>query len=113
MLKMTRVKIKLFTDITIYDFTKKVKCRGISMAGTRYFKANNPKMGKAFNPSYPTTWISYVDATNLYGWAISQFLSIRNYQQEASRAYLLKNPVMQKKYLERILKTKANAANIS
>ena len=66
-------------------------------------------MGQAFNPSKPTSWISYVDANNLYGWAMSQFLPIGNYQWEASWEYLLKNPAMQKKYLEKILKTKANA----
>ncbi|GBB99068.1 hypothetical protein RclHR1_03400020 [Rhizophagus clarus] len=66
-------------------------------------------MGQAFNPSKPTSWISYVDANNLYGWAISQFLPIGNYQWEASRKYLLKNSVMQKKYLEKILKAKPNA----
>ena len=50
-----------------------------------------------------------MDANNLYGWAMSQFLPIGNYQWEASREYLLKNPAMQKKYLRKILKTKANA----
>ena len=55
MLKMTGVKIELFTDMAMYDFIEKAKCDGISMAGQRYFKANNPKIGKAFNPSKPTT----------------------------------------------------------
>ena len=91
-----------------HDFIEKAKRGGISMACKRYFKANNPKIGKAFNPSKPTTWISYVDATNLYGWAISQFLPIGNYEWVASQEYLLKNPAMQKKYLEKILKTKAD-----
>src|SRR5437016_1424514 len=67
-------------------------------------------MDKVFNPSKPTTWISYVDVNNLYGWAMSQFLPIGNYQWEASQKYLLKNPIMQKKYFKRILKTKANAS---
>ena len=66
-------------------------------------------MNKAFNPSKLTSWISYVDANNLYGWAMSQFLPIGNYQSEASRKYLLKNPAMQKKYLEKILRTKPDA----
>ena len=66
-------------------------------------------MGQAFNPSKPTSWISYVDANNLYGWAMSQFLPIGNYQWEASREYLLKNPAMQKAYLEMVLKAKSYA----
>src|SRR5215468_6408820 len=79
------------------------------MAGHRYFKANNPKMGKAYNPSKPTSWISYVDATNLYGWSMMQYLPIGNYEWEVSREYLLGNPAMQKKYLEQNIKTKADA----
>src|SRR5271154_6453071 len=110
MLKITGVKIELFTEMAKHDFIEKAKRRGISMACKQYFKANNPKIGKAFNPSKPTTWISYVDATNLYGWAMSQFLPIGNYEWVASREYLLKNPAMQKKYLEKILKTKADAS---
>ncbi|CAB4430961.1 unnamed protein product [Rhizophagus irregularis] len=56
----------------MHDFTEKAKRGGIAMAGHRFLKANNPKMGDSFNPSKPTTWISYVDANNLYGWAMSQ-----------------------------------------
>src|SRR6185437_2273514 len=66
-------------------------------------------MGKAFNPSKPTTWISYVDANNLYGWAISQYLPIGNYKWEVSRKYLEDNRNEQKKYLNKILNTKADA----
>src|SRR2546421_2370884 len=109
MLKMTGVKIELFTEMAMHDFVEKAKRGGISMACQRYFKANNPKMNKAFNPSKPTSWISYVDANNLYGWTMSQFLPIGNYQWEASREYLFKNPAMQKAYLEMVLKAKPYA----
>ena len=79
MLKMTGVKIELFTDMAMHDFIEKAKCGGIALAGYQYFKANNPKIGKTFNSSKSTTWISYVDANNLYGWAMSQYLPIRNH----------------------------------
>src|SRR2546421_11646620 len=82
MLKITGVSIELFTDMTMHDFVEKAKRGGIFMACKRYFNANNPKMGKVFNPSKPTTWIPYVDANNLYGWAMSQFLPIGKYQWE-------------------------------
>ena len=108
-LKMTGVRIELFTDIAMHDFTEKAKRGGISMACQRYFKANNPKMGEDYDPSKSTSWISYVDATNLYGHSMSQYLPIRNYQWEASREYLLKNPAMQKKYLEKILNIRSDA----
>ena len=87
MLKKNGVKIELFTDMSMHDFIKKTKRGGISKACKRYLKTNNPKMGQAFNLSKPTSWISYVDANNLYGWAMSQFLPIGNYQWEASREY--------------------------
>ena len=108
-LKITGARIELFTDMAMHDFTEKAKRGGISMAYQRYFKANNPKMGEAYDPSKPTSWISYVDATNLYGHSMSQYLPIGNYQWEASREYLLKNPAMQKAYLEMVLKAKPNA----
>ncbi|GBB96236.1 hypothetical protein RclHR1_27070004 [Rhizophagus clarus] len=109
MLKMTKVKIELFTEMAMHDFIEKAKRGGIAMAVHRHFKANNPSIGEEFDPSQPTTWISYVDANNLYGWAMSQFLPVGNYKWVASREYLKNNPKMQKKYLEMILKTRADA----
>jgi hypothetical protein len=38
---MTGIKIELFTDIAMHDFTEKAKRDGISIACQRYFKANN------------------------------------------------------------------------
>ena len=109
MLKMTGVRIELFTDMAMHDFIEKAKRGGISMACQRYFKANNPKIGEAYDPSKPTSWITYVDATNLYGHSMSQYLPIGNYQWGASREYLKKNPDKQKMYLDRILQIPANA----
>ena len=40
---------------------------------------------------------------------MSQYLPIGNYQWETSREYLLKNPAMQKKYLEKIIITRSDA----
>jgi len=109
MLKMTGVEIELFTEGSMHDFTEKAKRGGIAMACHRYFKANNPKMGKDFDPSQPTTWISYVDANNLYGWAMSQFLPIGEYKWLASRAVLNNRKDLQKRYLNMILKTNADS----
>ncbi|CAG8657722.1 10276_t:CDS:2, partial [Ambispora leptoticha] len=85
MLKMTGVKIGLFTDMAMHDFIKKAKRGGIAMACKRYLKANNPKM------------------------AMSQYLPIGGYEWLASRKYLLKNPDKQKQFLDIILKTKVGA----
>ena len=34
--------------------------------------ANNPYMGSEYDPSRPTKYLQYLDANNLYGWAMSQ-----------------------------------------
>ena len=47
---------------------------GISMISTRYGQANNKYMGEKFDKSKPSKYISYLDANNLYGWAMSKKL---------------------------------------
>ncbi|KAF0710664.1 Uncharacterized protein FWK35_00030511, partial [Aphis craccivora] len=39
----------------------------------RYARAINIKISD-YDPSKPKSWITYLDATNLYGWAMSQFM---------------------------------------
>ena len=46
---------------------------GITQSVHRWAKANNPYMN-SFNPNQPTNYLQYLDANNLYGWAISQAL---------------------------------------
>ena len=44
---------------------------GICSIAKRYAKANNPYLPD-YDPSKPSTYILYLDANNLYGWAMSQ-----------------------------------------
>ena len=37
-------------------------------------------MGDKYDPKYPTKYITYLDANNLYGWATSKPLPIRNFK---------------------------------
>ncbi|PKC74520.1 hypothetical protein RhiirA1_449870 [Rhizophagus irregularis] len=69
---------RTFTDMEMHDFAEKARRGGITMACRRYFRANNPKC-KNFYMRSPKTWLSYVDANNLYGWAMSQYLPIGGY----------------------------------
>ncbi|UZO11664.1 uncharacterized protein OCT59_003223 [Rhizophagus irregularis] len=66
----------------MHDFAEKARRGGITMACRRYFRANNPKC-KNFYMRSPKTWLSYVDANNLYGWAMSQYLPIGGNISEA------------------------------
>ena len=40
----------------------------------RYAMANNPYIGKKFNPKEEMSYLQYLDANSFYGWAMSQSL---------------------------------------
>ena len=46
----------------------------ITQAVHRYAKMNNIYMGEKFNPKEKSSYLQYLDANNLYGWAMSQLL---------------------------------------
>ena len=71
LLKKTGVELELFTDIDMYQFVERGMRGGISMVSKRYAKANNPYVPD-YDPSRPNKYIMYLDANNLYGWAMSK-----------------------------------------
>ena len=73
MLKMTGVKLEKISNIDKYFFIEKGLRGGISYIAKRYAKANNKYMND-YDPKKPSTFISYLDMNNLYGWAISEYL---------------------------------------
>ena len=73
MLKMTDIKLELMTDIDMFQFIEKGICGGISYIANRYGKANNKYM-KDYNKDKPSKYIMYLNANNLNGGAMSQYL---------------------------------------
>ena len=70
---MTDVKLEKISDIDKYLFIEKGSRGGISYIAKRYAKANNKYMSD-YDPEKPSTFITYFDRNNLYGWSMSEYL---------------------------------------
>ena len=73
-LKKTDVKLELLTDPDMLLMFEKGIRGFITQEVHRYAKANNKYMGKKFDPELNSSFLQYLDANNLYGWAMSQLL---------------------------------------
>ena len=71
-LKCTGIRLELLTDPDLLLMFERGIRGGITQAVRKYTSANNKYMGDRFNPNEDTTYPQYLDANNLYGWAMSQ-----------------------------------------
>ena len=72
-LKETGQKLQLLYDYNMLMMFERGIRDGISHISKRYAEANNKYM-KDYNPDEESSYIQYLDANNLYGWATSQSL---------------------------------------
>ena len=70
---MTGIELELISDTGMYLFIEKGIRGGISYIAKRHSKANNKYM-KCYDSSKESKFITYLDANNLYGWAMIQYL---------------------------------------
>ena len=59
---------------------------GISQAITKYAKANNKYM-KTYNKNIKSSYLQYIDANNLRGWAMCKKLPVKNFKWDDINKY--------------------------
>ena len=78
-LKKTNVKTELLTDYPMLLMIEIEGIRGGMCQSThRYAEANNRYM-KNYDKKTESSYLTYLDANNLYGWAMSQKLPVNRF----------------------------------
>ena len=116
-LKKTNIELELLTDYDMLLMVEEGIRGGICHSIQRYAKANNKYM-KSYNKDEESSYIQYLDANNLYGWAMSKKLPvngfkwldsneinedfIKNYNENENKGYILEVDVEYPKRLHEL-----------
>ena len=74
-LKKTEVKLELLTDYQMLLMIEEGIRGGMCQSVHRYAKANNKYM-KNYHKNIDSSYLTYLDTNNLYGWVMSQKLPL-------------------------------------
>ena len=77
---MTGIELELISDIYMYLFVEKRMRGRISYIAKRHSKANNKYM-KSYDNKKPSKYITFLNANNLYGSTMSQYLPYSRFKQ--------------------------------
>ena len=78
MLKMTEVDLQLLNDIDMVLMIEQGMRGGVSVVNKKYARANNVHVS-GYDPTKPTTWLTYLDMNNLYGTSMSEPLPEKDF----------------------------------
>ena len=78
-LKKTNIELEFLTDYDMLPMVEEGIRGGICHSIHRYAKANNKYM-KNYNNNEESSYIQYLDANNLYGWAMSNKLPVNGFK---------------------------------
>ena len=78
-LKITKVRLELLTDEDMLLMVEEGIRGEICQAINHYESANNKYM-KNYNKNVASTFLEYLDANNLYGWAMCKKLPIGKFR---------------------------------
>ena len=76
---MTNIKLELMTNVDMFQFIERSMHGRVSYIANRYGKVDNKYM-EEYNEESPSKYVMYLDANNLYGWAMSQYLPTGNFR---------------------------------
>ena len=79
MLRVTGIKLELLTDPDMLMMVENGTRGGVSMISNRYSEANNKYMD-SYDQTKPSKYIQYLDANNLYGWAMSEKMPYKDFK---------------------------------
>ena len=91
-LKETGQKLELLSDYDMLMFFEKGERGGMCHISKRYSEANNKYM-KDYDPNKPSKFIQYLDANNLYGWAMIQRLPNHGFKWLPENTFSIKNVI--------------------